>query len=67
MGDRIFSMTQDDELVVSFPAPHLGAVLDGLQEAGRKIGVRYPVTVYQNFTPAFPPPYEKRAKKWGIT
>jgi uncharacterized protein (DUF169 family) len=66
MGDRIFSMTQDDELVVSFPAPLLGAVLDGLREAGRKIGARYPVTVYQNFTPAFPPPYEERAKKWGI-
>jgi len=67
MGDRIFSMTQDDELVVSFPVPLLGAVLNGLQEAGRKIGARYPVTVYQNFTPAFPPPYQERAKKWGIT
>lgn len=67
MGDRIFSMTQDDEMVVSFPAALLDAMLHGLQEAGRKIGARYPVTVYQNFTPAFPPPYEERAKKWGIT
>jgi uncharacterized protein (DUF169 family) len=67
MGDRIFSMTQDDEMVTSFPASLLDAVLHGLQEAGRKIGVRYPVTVYQNFTPAFPPAYEERAKKWGIT
>lgn len=66
MGDRIFSMTQDDELVVSFPAAHLGAILVGLKEAGRKIGARYPVTVYQNFSPAFPPLYEERAKKWGI-
>jgi len=66
MGDRIFSMTQDDEMVASFPAALLDAVLHGLQEAGRKIGARYPVTVYQNFTPAFPPMYEDRAKKWGI-
>lgn len=66
MGDRIFSMTQDDEMVISFPATLLDAMLNGLQEAGRKIGARYPVTVYQNFTPAFPPMYEERAKKWGI-
>ena len=66
MGDRIFSMTQDDEMVISFPAPLLNELLTGLKEAGRKIGARYPVTVYQNFTPAFPPPYEERAKKWGI-
>jgi uncharacterized protein (DUF169 family) len=66
MGDRIFSMTQDDEMVISFPAALLNAVLNGLQEAGRKIGARYPVTVYQNFTPGFPPMYEERAKKWGI-
>ena len=66
MGDRIFSMTQDDEMVISFPATLLNAMLNGLQEAGRKIGARYPVTVYQNFTPAFPPMYEERAKKWGI-
>jgi len=66
MGDRIFSMTQDDEMVTSFPAGLIGAVLNGLKEAGRKIGARYPISVYQNFTPAFPPMYEERAKKWGI-
>jgi uncharacterized protein (DUF169 family) len=66
MGDRIFSMTQDDEMVTSFPAAHLEPILQGLQEAGRIIGARYPITVYQNFTPAFPPAYEERAKKWGI-
>lgn len=65
-GDRTFSMTQDDEMVVSFPARFLNGLLEGLKEAARKIGARYPVTVYQNFSPAFPPPYEERAKKWGI-
>ena len=66
MGDRIFSMTQDDELVVSFPARLLPDILRGMAEAGKKIGARYPVTFYQNFQPEFPQPYKERAKKWGI-
>lgn len=66
MGDRIFSMTQDDELVVSFPARFLPGVLKGIVEAGKKIGARYPITFYQNFQPEFPKPYQERAKKWGI-
>ncbi len=66
MGDRIFSMTQDDELVVSFPGRILDGLVTGLSEAARNIGARYPITVYQNFTPAFPPAYEERAKKWGL-
>ena len=66
MGDRIFSMTQDDELVISFPARYLEGLLTGLKEAARNIGARYPITVYQNFTPEFPPAYKERAKKWGI-
>ena len=65
-GDRIFSMTQDDEMVVSLPAAFLEGALMGLTDAAKKIGARYPITVYQNFTPAFPPPYQERAKKWGI-
>jgi len=66
MGDRIFSMTQDDELVASFPVALLEGVLTGIQEAGRKIGARYPITFYQNFSPEFPPPYQERARRWGI-
>jgi uncharacterized protein (DUF169 family) len=66
MGDRIFSMTQDDELVVSFPSRLLEVILKGLGEAGKKIGARYPITFYQNFQPEFPKPYQERAKKWGI-
>ncbi|HEY9072527.1 MAG TPA: DUF169 domain-containing protein [Desulfobaccales bacterium] len=65
-GDRIFSMTQDDELVLSFPLKYLEALLIGLKDAAKKIGARYPITVYQNFSPTFPPPYLERAKKWGI-
>jgi uncharacterized protein (DUF169 family) len=66
MGDRIFSMTQDDELVVSFPIGLLESILQGLADAGKKIGARYPITYYQNFQPEFPKPYQERAKKWGI-
>jgi uncharacterized protein (DUF169 family) len=66
MGDRIFSMTQDDEMVVAFPGRFLEGVLVGLKEAAKKIGARYPITFYQNFSPSFPPAYEERARKWGI-
>jgi uncharacterized protein (DUF169 family) len=65
-GDRIFSMTQDDEMVLSLPAKFLEGAVLGLKDAARKIGARYPITVYQNFTPEFPPPYKKRAEEWGI-
>ncbi|MCL4504034.1 MAG: DUF169 domain-containing protein [Deltaproteobacteria bacterium] len=65
-GDRMFSMTQDDELVLSFPVKYLEGLILGLKDAARKIGARYPITVYQNFTPTFPSPYLERAKKWGI-
>lgn len=58
-GDRIFSMTQDDEMVFSIPGKYLSPLCDGLKKAGRAIGARYPVTFYQNFQPEFPPNYLK--------
>lgn len=66
MGDRIFSMTQDDEMVMAFPERFLEGLLAGLKEAGRKIGARYPITFYQNFQPEFPKPYQELAKKLGM-
>ncbi|MEJ5349091.1 MAG: DUF169 domain-containing protein [Desulfosoma sp.] len=63
MGDRIFSMTQDDELVVAFPGGLLPSVATGLKEAGKVIGARYPVTFYQNFEPEFPAPYKETAAR----
>lgn len=56
-GDRIFSMTQDDEMVFSAPGRCLTPLLEGLEEAGKKIGARYPITFYQNFQPEFPKMY----------
>ncbi len=63
MGDRIFSMTQDDELVFAAPGKALDSLVQGLEEAGKKIGARYPITVYQNFQPEFPKPYKDLAKE----
>lgn len=66
MGDRIFSMTQDDEMVLGLPGKDLDGLIKGLQEAGNKIGARYPVTFYQNFQPDFPKPYKVLAEELGI-
>ncbi len=66
MGDRIFSMTMDDELVFSLPMTFLDKLMDGLKESGRKIGARYPITFYQNFQPEFPKIYKDLAEKLGI-
>lgn len=65
-GDRIFSMTQDDELVFALPGNGLELLVQGLKEAGKKIGARYPVTFYQNFQPEFPKLYKKLGEELGI-
>jgi uncharacterized protein (DUF169 family) len=66
MGDRIFSMTQDDEMVFSIPGMLLENLVSGLKSAGKKIGARYPVTFYQNFQPEFPKPYQVLGDALGI-
>ena len=63
MGDRIFSMTQDDEMVLAIPGGLLELLVAGLQSAGKSIGARYPVTFYQNFQPEFPKQYQALAKE----
>jgi len=64
-GDRIFSMTQDDEMVFSIPGEGIESLIKGLQEAGKKIGARYPITFYQNFQPEFPKPYKELGDEVG--
>ena len=66
MGDRIFSMTQDDEMVFSIPGTLLADLAEGMKAAGKKIGARYPVTPYQNFEPEFPKPYKVLAEELGL-
>jgi uncharacterized protein (DUF169 family) len=65
-GDRIFSMTQDDEMALSLPGGILPHLIQGLKESGRRIGARYPVTFYQNFQPEFPKAHIDLGKKLGI-
>ncbi len=66
MGDRIFSMTQDDEMVFALPGADLEALVQGVKEAGKKIGARYPITFYQNFQPEFPKIYQELGKEIGV-
>lgn len=61
LGDRIFSMTQDDELILSIPGSMLGDFYHSLKEAGKKVGARYPVPSYLNYQPEFPPVYKEMA------
>lgn len=65
-GDRIFSMTADDEMIFAFPFTFLDAFITGLKESGKKVGARYPISFYQNFQPEFPKHYQELAKKLGI-
>jgi uncharacterized protein (DUF169 family) len=65
-GDRIFSMTADDEMIFAMPYSFLDKFILGLKESGKKAGARYPISYYQNFQPEFPPHYKELAKKLGI-
>jgi len=64
-GDRVFSMTQDDELVFAIPGRDLESLAEGLRAAVKKIGQRYPVTFYQNFQPEFPKPFKDLGENLG--
>lgn len=64
-GDRIFSMTQDDEMVFALPGNALESLVAGLKSAGKKVGARYPITFYQNFQPEFPAMYKKMGEEVG--
>ncbi|MBM4328627.1 MAG: hypothetical protein FJ118_15860 [Deltaproteobacteria bacterium] len=65
MGDRIFSMTQDDEMVFALPGQAFGLLIEGVKEAGSKVGARYPITFYQNFQPEFPKIYKTVGEELG--
>jgi uncharacterized protein (DUF169 family) len=66
LGDRIFSMTQDDEMVFALPGSGLKQLEEGLTAAGVKLGARYPVPFYQNFEPEFPEVYKVLGKELGV-
>ncbi len=65
-GDRVFSMTQDDEIVFSAPGKYLMEIVQAFKEAGKKVGAQYPVPVYLNFQPEFPKQFKELGKELGI-
>ncbi len=65
-GDRVFSLTQDDEVVFSIPGAALADLAADLREAGKKVGATYPVPVFLNFQPEFPPLFRELGKELGI-
>ena len=65
-GERIFAATQDDEMAFAFPGNCLAELTGALKAVGKAIGVRYPVTPYQNFQPDFPKAHKELGKALGI-
>jgi uncharacterized protein (DUF169 family) len=62
-GDRIFGMTQDDEMSFMIPKSKVDTVLNGLAKT-HKSGIRYPITSFFNFEATFPPKYQEQMKIW---
>jgi uncharacterized protein (DUF169 family) len=66
-GDRVFSGTQDGEMVLSMPFSLLEATVEGLEKAGASIGSnRYPFLPYMLHEVKFPPIYQELARELGI-
>ncbi len=60
-GERVFAMTQDSEMMFACPADKLGMIVEGM-EVFHKHGQRYPVPVYQFYTPQFLGPFLELGK-----
>lgn len=65
-GERVFAASQDDEMVLALPIKCIPDLVKGLKESGKAIGVRYPVTPYQNFQPELPAAHVKLGKELDI-
>ncbi len=63
-GDRIFSGTQDNELVFSFPFAIFEQLFEGIKRAGSKIKTNYPFPSYMLYEAKFPPIYDELKKRW---
>ncbi len=62
-GDRIFGMTQDDEMAFTFPFGMGAEVVEGLEKTHQG-GVRYPVPIYLRYQAEFPPSYQELERIW---
>jgi uncharacterized protein (DUF169 family) len=57
-GERIFGVTQDDEIIFVIPQQYLPSVLEGLEKT-HSAGVKYPIPFYgTRAEPAFPEHYK---------
>jgi hypothetical protein len=59
-------MTQDDEMAFTMPGGGLETLVEGLKNAGKALGARYPITFYQNFQPEFPKYYKELGSELGV-
>jgi len=62
-GDRIFGMTQDDEMTFLIPTAKVATVLEGLAQTHQR-GIRYPITSFFDFEATFPPSYQEQMRIW---
>jgi uncharacterized protein (DUF169 family) len=63
-GDRVFGLTEDDEMIFAMPARYAEKVVEGLKGTHQG-GIRYPITKYMRFTPTYPGQYEKLREALG--
>jgi uncharacterized protein (DUF169 family) len=63
-GDRIFGLTEDDEMAFAAPFEMLPRIVEGL-EATHKAGIRYPTPKFMRFAPRYPPQYESLREALG--
>lgn len=61
-GERVFAMTYDDEMMFATPAEKIEMIIEGLS-VSHMHGQRYPIPVYQFFTPRFISPFIEFGKK----
>lgn len=57
-GDRIFGLTEDDEMIFAMPADGAERLIAGL-EGTHKAGIRYPIPKFMRFQPQYPAQYER--------
>jgi uncharacterized protein (DUF169 family) len=57
-GDRVFGLTEDDEMVFAMPTRFADEVVIGLKGTHQG-GIRYPITKFMRFTPSYPEQYDK--------
>lgn len=58
-GDRIFALTQDDEMVFTMPMSKVEQTLTSLEESHKKGEARYPTLSYLRFEPQLPDTFHR--------